>query len=330
MANPLSRFSWSSLLILTLTVIAISAGDSQPKQRTAVPAVLYNPKYGTHRYANVNGIRLHYVEAGDRRKPLMVFLHGFPDFWYSWRYQIPEFSKDYWTVAVDMRGFGWSDKPIGEEKYVVTTLIEDIKALIKHLKRNKFVLVGHDWGAVVASVFVATNRYMVEKYIFMAGPPKKVFKQLIDSSADQRNKSAYIIGFLQRGTAESQLQANDYAFLNPLYKGADLEVYKYIFSQPGALTAGLNYYRANISLKNGKLEISNLGNDDFNALNYSNGMFILGGKDPYISQQSLNATAEVYPRMSVRVIPSAGHFLHQDEPKITNKLIRDFLGPAKH
>lgn len=92
----------------------------------------------------------------------------------------------------------------------------------------------------------------------------------------------------------------------------------------GALTAGLNYYRANISVKNGKLDFPEI-ND---GLDGNSGMFILGGKDPYISQLSLNATAKQYPKMRVKVIPNAGHFLHQDEPTITNNLIRDFLGRA--
>lgn len=107
---------------------------------------------------------------------------------------------------------------------------------------------------------------------------------------------------------------------------AYVKKYSFLKCSKGALTAGLNYYRANISLKNGKLELSEI--DD--ALDGNNGMFILGGKDPYISQQSLNATAKQYPKMRVMVIPNAGHFLHQDEPKIVNKLIREFLGPASH
>lgn len=100
--------------------------------------------------------------------------------------------------------------------------------------------------------------------------------------------------------------------------------YSILKCSTGALTAGLNYYRANISLKNGKLDFSEIDDD----LHGNNGMFILGGKDPYISQLSLNATAKEYPKMRVIVIPNAGHFLQQDEPKITNKLIREFLGPA--
>ncbi|KAJ6646579.1 Epoxide hydrolase 4, partial [Pseudolycoriella hygida] len=311
---------------VTLTLIATTI-SSQPKQGTTAPAALYNPQYGTHKYATVNGVRLHYVEAGDRNKPLMVLIHGFPDFWYSWRNQIPEFSKDYWTVAIDMRGFSWSDKPIGEDNYILSKMVGDLKALINYLNRKKFVLVSHDWGAIVASAFVATNRQMIDKYILMAAPPKKVFRQLIDQTEDQRKKSSYIIGFLKRGEAESQLQANNYAFLNPLFTKDDLVVYKYIFSQPGALTAGLNYYRANILLKNGKLDLSKIADDkNDNAFDGTNGMFILGGKDPYISQLSLAATTKQYPKMRVKVIPSAGHFLHQDQPRITNKLIRDFLG----
>lgn len=91
----------------------------------------------------------------------------------------------------------------------------------------------HDWGAIIASAFVASNPKMVDKYILMGAPPRKVFKQLLDQSMDQRTKSSYILEFLKRGVAESELQANDYDFLNPLFQKEDLDVYKYVFSQPG-------------------------------------------------------------------------------------------------
>ncbi|XP_037037292.1 epoxide hydrolase 4-like [Bradysia coprophila] len=328
MINPLSRIWWSSFVILTLIVYTISTFELQPKPRNTAPAALFDPKYGTHKFATVNGIRLHYVEAGDRTKPLMVFVHGFPDFWYSWRYQILEFSKDYWTVAIDMRGYAWSERPTEEKDYVLPYLIGDLKALIKYLNRKKCVLVSHDWGALIASSFIASNRHMVHKYILMGSPPRKVFKQLIEETMDQRNKSSYVLEFLKRGVAESELQANDYAFLSPLFKNEDLAVYKYVFSQPGALTAGLNYYRANISLEKGKLDFVEIDGDN-DDLDGKNGMYILGGKDPYISQLSLNATAKEYPKMRVTVIPNAGHFLQQDESEITNNLIREFLGPNR-
>ncbi|XP_037042909.1 epoxide hydrolase 4-like [Bradysia coprophila] len=326
MVDPYRTISPLSIVIITVVVTTISSRELLPKQRLIAPAVLFDRKYGTHKFAIVNGIRFHYVEAGDRRKPLMVFVHGFPEFWYSWRYQIPEFSKEYWTVAIDMRGFAWSQRPIGETNYVLPNLIVDLKAFIKYLNRKKCVLVCHDWGSIIGSAFIASNREMVDKYILLGSPSGTVFKQLIAESMDQRNKAAYIIEFLKRGVAESEMRANDYAFFSTLFKDEDLDVYKYVFSKPGALTAGLNYYRANISPNNGQMNfVQEVGGDADDGLDGTDGMFILGGKDPYVSQDSLNATTKQYPKMCVKGIPNAGHFLHQDEPEITNNLIRDFL-----
>ncbi len=95
------------------------------------------------------------------------------------------------------------------------------------------MLVSHDWGAIISSAFVANNRQMVHKYILSGAPDRKVFKQALATSEDQRNRSSYIIGFLQRGVAELNLQANDYAFLDPLYNSKDVDVYKHVFSRSG-------------------------------------------------------------------------------------------------
>jgi pimeloyl-ACP methyl ester carboxylesterase len=98
-----------------------------------------------HEYAEVNGVRLHYVTAG--KGPLIIFLHGFPEFWYEWKDQLPEFARDHRAVAPDMRGYSLSEKPAGVDHYQMKDLVEDVRALAEHLGYKKFVLVGHDWGA---------------------------------------------------------------------------------------------------------------------------------------------------------------------------------------
>src|SRR5437773_12329709 len=105
-----------------------------------------------HEYAEVNGQRLHYVTAGKGK--LIIFLHGFPEFWYEWKNQLAEFGRDYLAVAPDLRGYNLSDKPADVEQYRMTNLIEDVRALGEQFSPNKkFVLVGHDWGGAVAWSF---------------------------------------------------------------------------------------------------------------------------------------------------------------------------------
>src|SRR5437588_12036218 len=107
-------------------------------------------------YAEVNGVRLHYVTAG--KGPLIIFLHGFPEFWYEWKNQLAEFGKDHLAVAPDMRGYNLSAKPTGGDQYEAKQLIEDVRALAEHLGHHKkFVLVGHDWGGAVAWSFAIAH-----------------------------------------------------------------------------------------------------------------------------------------------------------------------------
>src|SRR5258708_40124182 len=104
-----------------------------------------------HRYAEVNGVKLHYVEQG--KGELILFLHGFPEFWYSWKDLLPEFARDHHAVALDMRGYNLSAKPEGVESYRIPVIVEDVRALAAKLGPRKFVLVGHDWGGVIAWAF---------------------------------------------------------------------------------------------------------------------------------------------------------------------------------
>ena len=97
-----------------------------------------------HEYANVNGIRLHYVSAGQGK--LLLFVHGFPEFWYAWKDQLAEFGRDYQAVAPDMRGYNLSEKPSDVAQYQIKFLVEDLRALAEHLGHKKFILVSHDWG----------------------------------------------------------------------------------------------------------------------------------------------------------------------------------------
>ena len=113
----------------------------QVKKRNP-PNCLRDPQWGVHKYMTVNGVKIHYVEAGEESKPLMVFVHGFPEFWLAWRHQLRHFKQDYRVVALDNRGYKESEKPAKIENYQIKNLVDDIKVLVEGLGANKFTLVG--------------------------------------------------------------------------------------------------------------------------------------------------------------------------------------------
>jgi pimeloyl-ACP methyl ester carboxylesterase len=275
-------------------------------------------------YARINGIRMHYVTAG--KGPLIIFLHGFPEFWYEWKNQLAEFGKDHLAVAPDMRGYNLSDKPAGVDQYDTKLLIEDIRALAEHLGRKKFVLVGHDWGGAVAWLFAAAHPDYVEKLVIVNAPHPAVFARLLRENADQQRASQYMLMF--RGEqAEAMLSANNYAMLTGVLKGdaftdEDRKQYLAAWSQPGALTGGLNYYRA-----------SRVGPDNSGAFSGDPAQFrikpptlvIWGEKDTALTTHNLEGLEEFVPRLTVKRIPDGTHWVIHEKPGEVNGDIRAFL-----
>lgn len=161
-------------------------------------------------YAEVNGVRLHYVEEG--KGPLIVFLHGFPEFWYAWKDLLPEFAKDHHAVAVDMRGYNLSSMLEAVDAYRVAILVEDVRAFAEKLGAKKFVLVGHDWGGVVAWAFAASHPEMLEKLVIINAPHPAVFARELANNPDQQKASAYFNLFTSP-VAEATLSQNDFALV---------------------------------------------------------------------------------------------------------------------
>ena len=201
-------------------------------------------------YAEVNGIRLHYVEAGEG--PLVVLLHGFPESWYSWRHQIPALADaGYHVVAPDMRGYNLSDKPRNWRQYDADTLAQDIAGLIRHFGDERAYLVGHDWGAAVAYFTAMRHPELLEKLAILNSPhPERMLSGL--RTLRQLRKSWYMF-FFQIPRLPEWLAARDNFSLGKrslradspdAFSDSDLERYAQAWSQPGALTGMVNYYRA--------------------------------------------------------------------------------------
>jgi len=318
---------YSFMSVLYLGVLFLTKYHTKfwiPKLRTTPPTCLTNAEYGEHKYIRVNGIKLHYVEKGDQSKTLMLFIHGFPEFWYSWRNQIKEFSKDYWCVALDMRGYGDSDKPERISAYKIANLTEDIKSVIEGLGREKCILVCHDWGAVIGWSFVEQHMNMVEKYVMMGAPSSKAWRKVMNG-LDQFIKSWYIFYFQMPRLPEFTISLNDFATLKAIGSGKvsetftenDLEAYKYTFSRPGALTGPINYYRANL----GSLTIPKVTKPK----KYAPGLYILGENDIYISKETGPILQKQFENLQYEVVEGANHFVQQDAPEKTNALLRKFL-----
>src|SRR5215472_9437067 len=140
-----------TFLVALLSTAAAFAGDIESKV--------------THGYADSNGVKIHYASLGSG--PLIVMIHGFPDFWYTWRDQMEALSDSYQCVAIDQRGYNLSDKPKGVENYDMHLLVGDVAAVIKSLGRDKAIVAGHDWGGMVAWSFALSNPQMTDKLIIL-------------------------------------------------------------------------------------------------------------------------------------------------------------------
>jgi len=144
-----------------------------------------------HEYAEVNDIRLHYVTVGKGK--LIMFLHGFPEFWYEWKNQLTEFGRDYQAVAPDMRGYNLSSKPPDVEHYRMKYLVEDVRQLAEHLGHRKFILVAHDWGGPVAWALAMRRPDYLERLIIINAPHPLIFERELRQNPAKKKSSQYML-----------------------------------------------------------------------------------------------------------------------------------------
>ncbi|MFM7149239.1 MAG: alpha/beta fold hydrolase, partial [Gemmataceae bacterium] len=140
-------------------------------------------------YVNNSGVKLHHVTAG--KGPLCILLHGFPDFHYSWRDQIPALAKHFKVVALDLRGFNLSDKPDGVEAYAMEKLTSDVNALLAHFGRDKAIIVGHDWGGAIAWSFAMRHPDKTERLVILNLPHPNGLQRELTNNPQQHKNSEY-------------------------------------------------------------------------------------------------------------------------------------------
>ena len=289
-----------------------------------------------HAYAEVNGIRLHYVTEG--RGPLVLFVHGFPEFWYAWRSQLREFGRDHQAVALDMRGYNLSAKPADLAQYRVPHLVDDLRGLAAHLGHERFVLVGHDWGGVVAWAVAIAHPERLQRLVIINAPHPAIFDREIRENPAQQTASRYMLTF-RSAEAEAILAANDYARLVEIlsrdlgdrFTAADRAAYLEAWSQPGALTGGLNYYRAaGVGPPAGDgAPARSFGGDVARMTVRVPTLVIWGEQDRALLTGNLDGLERFVPDLTIERILDASHWVVHQHPERVNRLIRDFLGPRR-
>lgn len=271
-------------------------------------------------FAEVNGVSLHYVEAG-RGSPV-VCLHGFPECWYAWRHVLADLGRDHRVLAVDQRGYNLSSKPESLDAYVVPELVEDVRAFLDHLGLARVALVAHDWGGVVAWAFAMAHPDRLDRLVVINGPHPAVFRRELETNPAQRQASAYIQVF-RSPQAEQLLLADGCAALerivlaDGLARGQvsqeDREAYLAAWQQPGAITGGLNWYRA---MDRGAVTPVPI---DVPTL------VIWGMRDTALLPGNLEGLEQWVRDLRVERVAEADHWILRQQPGLVNRLIREFL-----
>jgi pimeloyl-ACP methyl ester carboxylesterase len=272
-----------------------------------------------------NGIRMHYVTQGSG--PLVVLLHGFPEFWYSWRFQIPFLAEHgYTVVAPDLRGYNDTEKP--HTGYSIPILLRDIVGLIRGLGQEKAIIVGHDWGGALAWSFALRYPEMTERLIVLNAPHPHAFAREL-RTLKQLRKSWYMFVFQIPWLPEFLLGRNHAdAIAKMLYSSAIqktafppdvLSGYQDAMSRPGALRGSINYYRALFRHPSSASEGARGNTVETPTL------LIWGEQDIALGIDLTYHLEQWVPRLSVQRIPDSGHWVQQEKPERVNELMLEFL-----
>ena len=274
-------------------------------------------------YAEVGDVKLHYVEAG--AGPLVVLLHGFPAFWYSWSEQIAPLVKGgFRVVAPDLRGYNLSSKPGAFTDYTADKPAADIAGLIRELGAESATVVGHDWGGSVAWTLAMNNPEVVDRLVILnAAHPRKLNEGL--KSPQQLKRSWYFFYFQFPRLPERRARRGNWKFFKGFldartpYTEQELARYTEAWSQPGADKAMIDYYRAAVRLgsKQKVLPIT------------APTLVIWGQGDRYLGPTLAEPHKEDVPNLDRVVrLPNASHWVHRDEAERVNELLIEFLAPA--
>jgi epoxide hydrolase 4 len=278
-------------------------------------------------YAETGDVRLHYVEAGDG--PLIVLLHGFPEFWFGWRQQIqPLAAAGFRVVAPDTRGYNLSSRPTDVAAYAADRLADDIRGLIQERGAESAMLVGHDWGGTIAWTMAMNHPEVVDRLaILNAAHPRKLSQGL--HHPGQLRKSWYFFFFDLPELPESVVHADNWRFFrhflrdaSPAYTPEEIDRYVEAWSQPDAATAMINYYRSSVRTSPKRAEAA------LRPISAPT-LVIWGERDRFLGPELAEPDRDDVPNLDrVERLADASHWVHHDEAERVNQLLIDFFAPA--
>jgi pimeloyl-ACP methyl ester carboxylesterase len=282
-----------------------------------------------------NGVRLHYASSGIKGRPLILFVHGFPEFWYEWVSQLAEFGNGYFAVAPDLRGFNLSDMPTDLSAYKPKYIVDDLRFLAMYLGYDKFVLVAHDWGGAIAWNLAIMFPQMLHKLIIINAPHPYLFAQELANDPNQQAASRYM-NWLRAEGSEKALAADNFALMEKLFNSmgqadaswfaGDIRI-KYHECWSRGLAGGVNYYRASplhppTKEHPGPLKLQ-MNPDDFRVKVPAR--VIWGERDLALPKTLLNGLDTLVSDLKVERIPEGTHWIIHEQPERINRLLHGFL-----
>ena len=291
---------------------------------------MLHPDDFAHRYIQINGIRMHYAQAGTGEQPI-IFLHGFPECWWSWRHQLALFRSDlgarFTAIAPDLRGYNETDRPAWG--YELDVLVNDVVSLIRELGHTRAIIVGHDWGGIIAWSLAIAYPHRVERLIAMNTPHPARFAEELRHNWRQWLRSWYAAFFQLPFLPEAVLRAHDYALIEWIFRGtavdkecftdADIRIFKSAIARPGALTAALNYYRMLVR-EGDRGMFSGTG-----MKVHVPTLMIWGEEEAAMGKELTYGTERFVPDLRILYIPRCSHWVQQEFPAEVNSAMLEFL-----
>jgi pimeloyl-ACP methyl ester carboxylesterase len=288
------------------------------------------------RIALSTGVELDVWMLGDPANPPVIFLHGFPESHRTWSHQMAGLVDRYWCIAPDQRGYARSSKPLEVSDYAVPKLVADVFALADALGIDRFTLAAHDWGGAIGWAAALTRPERIERLIIANAPHPYIYQKTIIEDLDQRQAAQYIRTFrgdaLERRIAENGLEwFFEHSFMRHLEASAvsDAERAAYLdeWSQPGALTAMFNWYRASptdVPAMDAEIETTDFLQKPFPKLHVPT-LIVWGMRDPALLPCQLVGIQEHVPNVTIVRIPDAGHFSPWESAEAATKAMQDWL-----
>ncbi len=300
--------------------LALACTTTTMPQGAAVEPVAEAPRSKSE-FFEVNGVKLHVLTQG--KGPLIVFLHGFPEYSGMWTQLLDEFGRDHQVVAPDMRGYNLSSQPTGVPAYSIDLLTRDVVELVKALGHKKATLVAHDWGGIVA--WFAVDRYpeVFDRLVILNSPHPKIYSKLFKSDPEQQKKSQYIYT-LTKDNAEEIVSAKDFALLDKAIFDSSKKPFTaqekagYRAAWAKGMTGPLNYYRyflKNLDKEAGKMKTIKVPS-----------LVLWGEQDQALSIKNLNGLDKLVPNLTIRRFADVTHWIAHEIPERVIPEIRGFMG----